>query len=108
MPFTCVVLLSLFAVQSRGTGGIGRIFGPIMVLWFFCIGALGAWHLVQNPAVLESLSPNWGALFFANHGVRGIAILGVVVLAVTGGEALYADMGHFGRHPIRVAWGYLV
>jgi KUP system potassium uptake protein len=108
VPLTCIVLLSLFAVQSRGTAGIGRVFGPIMVVWFLCIGALGTWHLIHNPGVLASLSPKWGALFFVHHGWRGIAILGVVVLAVTGGEALYADMGHFGRHPIRVAWIYLV
>ena len=95
-------------VQSRGTGGIGKVFGPVMVIWFLCIGALGAWHLAQNPAVLAALSPKWGALYFAHHGWRGITILGVVVLAVTGGEALYADMGHFGKHPIRVAWIYLV
>jgi len=108
VPITCLVLLGLFAIQRRGTGGIGAIFGPVMIVWFLCIGALGAWHVSRNPAVLVALSPQWGAAYFVRHGLRGIPILGVVVLAVTGGEALYADMGHFGRRPIRLAWLVLV
>jgi KUP system potassium uptake protein len=103
-PLTCVVLVALFAIQRRGTGGLGRVFGPVMAAWFVCIAALGAWHIVRNPSVLEALSPAWGARYFAHHGVRGLPILGIVVLAVTGGEALYADMGHFGARPIRRAW----
>jgi KUP system potassium uptake protein len=108
VPVTCAVLLGLFAIQRRGTGGIGKIFGPVMVAWFVCIGALGAWHIAQNPDVLAALSPKYGALYFVHHGVRGLPILGIVVLAVTGGEALYADMGHFGPRPIRIAWLALV
>ena len=108
VPVTCFVLLALFAIQRRGTGGLGKVFGPVMTVWFLCIGSLGAWHIAQHPAVLAALSPKWGVLYFAHHGVRGIPILGVVVLAVTGGEALYADMGHFGARPIRLAWLTLV
>lgn len=108
VPITCLVLLGLFAIQRRGTGGIGAVFGPVMSAWFLCIGALGAWHITKNPAVLAALSPKWGALYFVRHGIRGLPILGIVVLAVTGGEALYADMGHFGARPIRFSWLLLV
>jgi KUP system potassium uptake protein len=108
VPSTCLVLLLLFAIQPIGTGRIGRVFGPVMVAWFVTIGALGVWHVGKNPAVLAALSPLHGARFFARHGWRGFPILGVVVLAVTGGEALYADMGHFGARPIRLAWLVLV
>jgi KUP system potassium uptake protein len=108
VPLTCLVLLVLFAVQRRGTGGLGTVFGPVMTAWFLCIAALGAWHLSHNPSVLWALSPKWGAMYFMRHGLRGLPILGIVVLAVTGGEALYADMGHFGARPIRTAWLALV
>jgi KUP system potassium uptake protein len=108
VPLTCVVLLGLFAIQSKGTGGLGKIFGPVMVAWFACIAALGAWHIAQSPHVLVALNPAYGAQYFVRHGIRGIPILGIVVLAVTGGEALYADMGHFGARPIRLAWLTLV
>jgi KUP system potassium uptake protein len=108
VPLTCVVLLGLFAIQSKGTGGIGKVFGPIMITWFVTIGALGAWHISQNTEVLAALSPAYGANYFVRHGLRGLPILGIVVLAVTGGEALYADMGHFGARPIRLAWITLV
>jgi KUP system potassium uptake protein len=108
VPVTCFVLLGLFAIQRRGTGGLGKVFGPVMTVWFLCIAALGAWHIAQNPGVLRALSPKWGALYFAHHGLRGLPILGIVVLAVTGGEALYADMGHFGARPIRLVWLTLV
>jgi KUP system potassium uptake protein len=108
VPLTCVVLLGLFAIQSKGTGGLGKVFGPVMIVWFSTIAALGAWHIAQNPHVLVALNPRHGALYFVHHGLRGLPILGVVVLAVTGGEALYADMGHFGAHPIRVGWYALV
>ncbi len=104
IPLTCGILLALFVIQKRGTGTIGKVFGPIMVLWFGAIGALGLWQIVQAPAVLRALSPLWGVRYFAAHGLRGGLILGGVVLAVTGGEALYADMGHFGRRPIRWVW----
>jgi len=108
VPLTCLVLLGLFSIQRRGTGSVGRVFGPVMLVWFFTIGALGMKELVRNPEILGALSPTWGALYFVHHGVRGVAILGVVVLAITGGEALYADMGHFGVRPIRLSWFALV
>ncbi len=108
VPLTCVVLLGLFAIQSKGTGGLGKVFGPVMVIWFTTIAGLGAWHIAHNTDVLVALNPYHGALYFSRHGVRGIPILGIVVLAVTGGEALYADMGHFGARPIRLAWLALV
>ena len=105
---TCVVLVLLFSIQRRGTGSVGRVFGPVMLVWFLTIGALGLKELVKGPEILGALSPEWGARYFAHHGFRGLAILGVVVLAITGGEALYADMGHFGVRPIRLSWFALV
>jgi len=98
------VLVGLFAIQRRGTGRVGALFGPVMLLWFLTIGALGAFHIVRRPGVLAALSPLHGARYFAVHGLHGALVLGAVVLAVTGGEALYADMGHFGARPIRLAW----
>jgi KUP system potassium uptake protein len=108
VPVTCVVIVALFSVQHRGTGGIGKVFGPVMVAWFLTIAVLGAMHIQKNPSVLVALSPLWGAHYFAAHGLRGLPILGIVVLAVTGGEALYADMGHFGPRPIRISWLFIV
>ncbi len=104
VPITVAILVALFAIQRRGTAGIGRVFGPIMALWFSVIGGLGLWHLAHNPAVLHAFSPVYGVRFFAHHGSHGFRLLGSVVLAVTGGEALYADMGHFGAKPIRYVW----
>jgi KUP system potassium uptake protein len=104
IPITCVILVVLFAVQKRGTGAVGTLFGPIMLVWFFTIGALGAYQVAQQPRVLMALSPHHAVRYFAAHGMPGFLVLGSVVLAVTGGEALYADMGHFGARPIRVAW----
>jgi KUP system potassium uptake protein len=104
LPITCAILLGIFSVQKRGTAGIGRVFGPIMVAWFTVLGGLGIYHLAHNPAVLHALNPWHGARFFHDNGFHGFAILGSVVLAITGGEALYADMGHFGRKPIKLAW----
>jgi KUP system potassium uptake protein len=108
VPITCLILVGLFAIQSRGTEGIGRFFGPIMFVWFVTIGGLGVWHLFHNPAVLSAVDPRHAISFFQEHKLHGFGVLGAVVLAVTGGEALYADMGHFGRQPIRVAWLALV
>jgi KUP system potassium uptake protein len=108
VPLTCVILVGLFWVQKRGTAGIGKVFGPIMILWFGTLAVLGATHLVKNPAVLAAVDPRYAVRFFAAHGEHGFAVLGSVVLAITGGEALYADMGHFGRKPIRLAWFALV
>ncbi len=108
LPMTCLVLLGLFAIQSRGTGRVGALFGPVMLLWFLTLGCLGVLQIVRHPGVLAALDPLYGAEFFARHGVHGALVLGAVVLAVTGGEALYADMGHFGARPIRMAWLGLV
>jgi KUP system potassium uptake protein len=108
VPLTCGVLVGLFTLQRRGTGGVGRLFGPVMAVWFVVIGVAGARALVQHPQVLAALSPLHAARYFAAHGWRGALVLGSVVLAVTGGEALYADMGHFGAPPIRRAWFALV
>ncbi|MDX2024690.1 MAG: KUP/HAK/KT family potassium transporter [Deltaproteobacteria bacterium] len=104
LPATCAVLLGLFAMQSRGTGAIGVVFGPIMVVWFVTLAALGINQISQNPSVLWALNPIYAIRFFASEGPTGFLILGAVVLAITGGEALYADLGHFGRRPIRIAW----
>ena len=104
IPITLVVLLLLFSVQKRGTAGIGKFFGPVMVVWFVCIAALGLWNIVDHPKVLWALSPHYALGFiFANPGISFI-ILGAVILCVTGAEALYADLGHFGKKPIRLAW----
>ena len=108
IPLTCGILLALFSIQSRGTASVGRLFGPIMLLWFGSIGVLGLYHLVRDPSVLAAVSPHHAIDYLSRHGWRGTVILGSVVLAVTGGEALYADMGHFGARPIRIAWLSLV
>lgn len=104
VPITCVILIALFTAQKRGTGAVGALFGPVMCVWFLTIALLGAYHIVQRPEVLLALSPHHAARYFLDHGMPGFLVLGSVVLAVTGGEALYADMGHFGRRPIRIAW----
>ena len=104
VPITIVILVGLFAVQSRGTEKLARYFGPIMLVWFLVAFVLGLRYLVRDPSVLEALSPVPAIRYFARHGLVGIRVLGGVVLAVTGGEALYADMGHFGRAPIQRAW----
>ncbi|HKO49864.1 MAG TPA: potassium transporter Kup [Polyangiaceae bacterium] len=104
VPITIVILIGLFLVQKRGTAGIGAVFGPITLLWFATIAVLGINHIIHYPAVLTAISPLHGVLFLADHGERGLLVLGGVFLAVTGGEALYADLGHFGRKPIRLAW----
>jgi KUP system potassium uptake protein len=108
LPLTLAILVGLFMLQRRGTAGIGRVFGPIMLLWFVTIGVLGAIQIVKHPGVFAALSPHHAARFFMLHGFAGFKVLGSVVLAVTGGEALYADMGHFGARPIRTAWVCLV
>jgi KUP system potassium uptake protein len=108
VPLTCAVLVGLFLLQRRGTAGVGQLFGPVMALWFVAIGAAGALALMRHPEVLAALNPWHAVRFFRAHGPRGALVLGSVVLAVTGGEALYADMGHFGAPPIRRAWFALV
>lgn len=104
LPCTLVVLTGLFVIQRFGTGVIGRLFGPVMVVWFAVISAAGVARLVHHPAILRSLSPHYAIAFFADHPGIAFISLGSVVLAVTGAEALYADMGHFGARPIRRAW----
>jgi len=108
VPLTCIILIALFAIQRRGTGDVGALFGPIMVLWFVTMAALGVYQIIQRPEILTALSPHHGAFFFYRRGMHSLLILGSVVLAVTGGEALYADMGHFGIRPIRLAWSFFV
>jgi KUP system potassium uptake protein len=108
IPITLGLLVGLFALQRRGTGDIGALFGPVLIVWFLAIGALGVCGILRHPEVLRALNP-WHALdYFLRHGFAGFTVLGAVFLAVTGGEALYADMGHFGRRPIRLAWFILV
>jgi KUP system potassium uptake protein len=104
LPLTLVVLFLLFFCQRYGTGRVGGVFGPMMLGWFALIGALGAMEIVQGPAILLALNPWYGVGLFTQHGVAAFLVLGGVVLAVTGAEALYADLGHFGRRPIRLAW----
>ena len=104
VPITIAIIIALFLVQSRGTAGVGKVFGPATLLWFVVIGTLGAVELVGHPHILTAVNPYYGFDFFARNGWHGIVILGSVFLVVTGGEALYADMGHFGRKPIRLAW----
>ncbi len=108
LPFTVAILFGLFWVQKRGTERIGGVFGPIMVLWFFTIAVLGVVQIVRCPSVLVAVNPVYAISFFARHGWFGFFVLGSVVLVITGGEALYADMGHFGPSPIRLAWFALV
>lgn len=104
IPLTLLVLFGLFALQAKGTAQVGDIFGPIMMLWFACLGISGAVSVVARPEVLAAFNPLWALGFFSAHGLTGFLALGSVVLAMTGAEALYADMGHFGRRPIRIAW----
>jgi KUP system potassium uptake protein len=108
LPLTLLVLFLLFFCQRYGTGRVGGVFGPIMLGWFVLIGTLGVMEIVQGPAILEALNPWYGVMLFAHHGVAAFLVLGGVVLAVTGAEALYADLGHFGRRPIRLAWFVVV
>ena len=108
VPITLVVLTALFGVQRFGTGGIGKAFGPVTLVWFVALIALGLPKVLQHPAVLVAMWPGYAASFFVSHPLVGFVALGAVVLCVTGGEALYADMGHFGKLPIRIAWYGLV
>ncbi len=108
VPLTIAVLIVLFATQRFGTEKVGRVFGPVMVVWFIALAAIGVLNIGHNPEVIQALNPWWGARFFATHSFGAIFILGAVVLAVTGGEALYADMGHFGAKPIRYGWYFFV
>jgi KUP system potassium uptake protein len=108
IPIAVAILVGLFWVQRYGTGRIGLVFGWVMLTWFVSIGAGGVAGIVREPAVLAAVSPHHGARFLLDHGVHGFLLLGSVVLCVTGAEALYADMGHFGKTPIRIAWSFVV
>lgn len=108
IPLTCVILVALFLVQRRGTGAIGRVFGPVMVVWFAVLGLLGLLQIVQEPGVLGAVNPIHIVNFFAAEPLKAFLALGSIFLVVTGGEALYADMGHFGRRPIAIVWYCIV
>src|ERR1700687_4858157 len=108
LPAAVAVLIALFALQPTGTSRIGKAFGPVMAAWFLSIAALGVWGIAQHPAVLAALSPLHGLRYLLSHGYASFLVLGAVFLCVTGAEALYADMGHFGRRPIRLAWSAIV
>lgn len=108
LPVCLVVLTGLFVIQSKGTARVGAVFGPVMLFWFTTLGALGAMNVMRHPDVLQAMNPVYAINFFAANKIPGFLALGAVVLAITGGEALYADMGHFGRRPIKLAWfGYV-
>jgi KUP system potassium uptake protein len=104
LPIAVIIIVLLFMFQKRGTGGVGAVFGPITLLWFITIAILGLNSMLREPRVLAALLPTYAVRFFLNNGFIGFVALGTVFLAVTGGEALYADMGHFGRRPIKLAW----
>jgi KUP system potassium uptake protein len=108
LPAAVFILFLLFAVQPLGTSRIGAAFGPVMLVWFITIGALGLWGIARDPQVLVALNPLYGVRLLATNGMRGFAVLGGIFLCVTGAEALYADMGHFGKSPIRFAWSGIV
>lgn len=108
VPITVAILFALFSVQRKGTQSIGKVFGPVMVVWFLTIAGLGVYRFLQHPEVIQALSPLYAIEFLGRNGLGSLPILSSIILCVTGAEALYADMGHFGRKPIRVAWGLLV
>jgi len=104
LPIAAGILIALFMIQSRGTASVARYFGPLTALWFLILAGLGLWHIFDDISILRALSPHYGVLFLIDNGFLGFIILGSVFLAVTGAEALYADMGHFGKAPIRQGW----
>lgn len=108
LPTTLGVLIALFLIQKNGTAGVGKLFGPVMLIWFLTLGGMGLSKIIETPQVLEAVDPRRAFQFLLGHGAQSLTILGAVVLSVTGAEALYADMGHFGAKPIRAAWFYLV
>src|SRR5262245_35148385 len=108
VPLTVMILVGLFVIQKYGTHRVGGLVGPIVIVWFMAIAMLGITWIVREPVVLSAFDPRHGVTFFASNGLTGFAVLGAVFLVVTGGEALYADMGHFGKQPIRLAWFVLV
>lgn len=108
VPLTVLILVLLFAVQSKGTALVASAFGPVMVVWFTVLAVLGVIHIADDPSVLAAINPYYAFQFLLSHGTIGLVTLGAVFLAVTGGEALYADLGHFGRKPIQSAWMFFV
>jgi KUP system potassium uptake protein len=108
LPITIALLVGLFAVQSRGTGKVSELFGPITIVWFVAIALTGAMHIADDPSVLAAINPYYAIAFVAGNGLIGLVTLGAVFLVVTGSEALYADLGHFGRKPVQTAWFFLV
>ncbi|MCX8017785.1 MAG: KUP/HAK/KT family potassium transporter, partial [Rhodocyclaceae bacterium] len=104
VPITLGILVGLFLFQRQGTAGVATLFGPVMLFWFLTLGVLGVWNIVKHPGVLAAIHPAYAVEFFASNKLLAFLALGAVVLAITGGEALYADMGHFGRRPIKWAW----
>jgi KUP system potassium uptake protein len=108
VPISCAILVGLFLVQRHGTERIGVAFGPIMILWFLFLGVMGCLHIGKSPEILQALMPQYGIQYLISHGLHGIIIMGMVLLAVTGCEALYADIGHFGRLPLQRAWFIMV
>src|SRR5229473_323581 len=108
VPLTVFILVVLFSVQSSGTARVASAFGPVMVVWFATIAVMGLIHISDDPSVLAAINPWYGIQFLLSHGIIGLVTLGAVFLAVTGGEALYADLGHFGRKPIQAGWLYFV
>ena len=108
VPLTIIILVALFSVQSSGTARVASAFGPVMVIWFTALSAMGLYHIADDPTVLAAINPYYAIQFVLSHGTIGLVTLGLVFLAVTGGEALYADLGHFGRKPIQAGWLYFV
>src|SRR6201746_1449242 len=108
VPLTVFILVVLFSVQSSGTARVASYFGPVMIVWFSALAGMGVVHIFDDPSVLAAINPWYGIHFLVNHGTIGLVTLGAVFLAVTGGEALYADLGHFGRKPIQSGWFFLV
>ena len=108
IPITIIILILLFSIQSKGTGTVGKIFGPVTLLWFVVLAILGVYNILQTPEILQALNPKYIYSFFANNAWYGFVVLGSVFLVVTGGEALYSDLGHFGRAPIQQAWFFVV
>ena len=108
VPLSCGILIGLFLIQKRGTGFVGMLFGPVCALWFCSLAAVGIWNIIKNPAILAAVNPVYAVQFVTSHGYASFVVLGSVLLAITGAEALYADMGHFGKRAIRIAWFSMV
>lgn len=108
VPITIIIIVALFTFQSRGTAGVSKLFGPVTTLWFFMLGVTGLIHVIDHPEIFMAFNPYYALSFMTSHGMDSLLTLGAVFLAVTGAEALYADLGHFGRRPIQLAWGWFV